>query len=127
MHTVAETLRIIHLLLRGKRYAELGKLLAGMDLKALGLVWEGLSPIDKLVVFKLLDASRAMDFYGMVPFKEKYYLLCGFPLNVIAPVLEGLEVSQRRLFLQLPQKFYDRMFRQIVSERVEITVSLRNN
>ena len=127
MDKIIEELKPIEVLLHGNKYAELEKLMAEINLERLERFWPRFKPLEKLVLFKLLDAPRAMDFYGLLPFREKYYLLCGFPLNTIAPILESLKPSQRRLFVQLPRKFYDRMFRQLVSERVEITLSLRNN
>ena len=127
MEPATETFKSIEALFKDARYADLETLLADMDLENLIRLWPRFKPLEKLVLFKLLDAPRAMDFYGLLSFKEKYYLLCGFPLNTIAPILEGLKPSQRRIFVQLPRKFYDRMFRQLVSERVEMAVSLRNN
>ena len=83
--------------------------------------------MQKLVVFKLLDAPRALELYGTLPFREKYFLLMGFPLNSIAPVLEGLSAAQRRHFVQLPRQSYDRMFRQLISESAELTVTVGTN
>jgi len=83
--------------------------------------------MSKLVLFKLMDANRAMAFYASLPMKEKYYLLCGFPLSAIAPILEDLEPSRRRVFTQLPREFYDRMFKLVVSERVDINFPLSTN
>jgi hypothetical protein len=68
-----------------------------------------------------------MQLYAALPMKEKYYLLCGFPLQSIAPVLENLTTAQKRHFVQLPRENYDRMFRQLVSERVEINFPLSKN
>ena len=119
--------KLVASLLREARYAELEKYMASVDLRGLAASWGRFSALDKLVLFKLFDAARALDFYACLPFKEKYFLLCGFPLSAIAPVLEKLKPSQRLLFVQLPRDFYDRMFRELVSERVEMTVSLRNN
>lgn len=117
----------IESLLKAADYEGLSKIAAASDLRSLSELWPRLGPMEKLVLFKLMDAPRALELYGRLAFKEKYYLLCGFPLNAIAPVLENLEPPRRRLFVQLPREFYDRMFRMLVSERVEMTVSLRNN
>lgn len=113
--------------LENKDYAALEQLVADVNLKELVLAWPDYKPLDKLVLFKLLDATRAMDFYGRLPFKEKYYLLCGFPLNAIAPILEDMDAAGRRRFVQLPREFYDRMFRQLVSERIEMTIPASSN
>ena len=91
------------------------------------MIWPQFGALNKLVLFKLMDAGRAMEFYAQLPMKEKYYLLCGFPLSSIAPILETLEPVQRRVFVQLPREFYDRMFKQLVTERVEINFPLSKN
>src|SRR5689334_5419950 len=83
-------------LLETKDYAGLEQLMIDADLEHLAGIWPKFKPMEKLILFKLLDAARAMEFYGMLPFKEKYYLLCGFPLNSIAPVLENLDAAERR-------------------------------
>lgn len=113
--------------LAGRDYGRLETLMAAANLAELALLWPALAPLEKLVLFKLLDAPRALEFYARLPFNEKYFLLCGFPLQAVAPVLEGLPPAERRRFVQLPREFYDRMFRQLVSERVEMTVPLENN
>ena len=110
-------------LLAAREYAVLEEELAQAPLAPLAKLWKTLEPLAQLTAFKLLDAPRALEFYGLLSFKEKYLLLCGFPLQSIAPSLEGLTISERRRFVQLPREFYDRMFRQLVSERVELAVS----
>ena len=114
-------------LLRGGRYADLASALEGAETALLAAGWQGLSPLEKLVFFKLMQGPRAMDLYARLPFKEKYFLLCGFPLQAIAPVLETLSPSERRLFVSLPRECYDRMFRQVVSPRVEFDFTVRKN
>lgn len=123
----SEKIRQLGRLFEEKSYSELKKALAAMDDEPLASAWPQLGPLEKLAFFKLMDPPRALAFYGGLSFKEKYFLLCGFPLNSIAPLLEGLEAGQRRLFHQMPRDFYDRMFRQLVSERVEMDIPLRNN
>ena len=114
-------------LLKGSAYPELEQIIASSDLDELALIWPQFGAMNKLVLFKLMDAPRAIEFYEMLPLKEKYYLLCGFPLQSIAPVLEGISPAQRRLFVSLPKEFYNRMFQQLVSERVEINFPLSKN
>jgi Mg/Co/Ni transporter MgtE len=114
-------------LLKGSAYPELEQIMAGVDLAELASIWPQFGAMSKLVLFKLIDAQRALEFYEMLPLKEKYYLLCGFPLQSIAPVLEKLSPIQRRLFVSLPKEFYNRMFQQLVSERVEINFPLSKN
>src|SRR5688572_17995187 len=93
--------------LKARAYGELGAVMARVKLAELSLAWPRLEPMEKLVLFKLLDAPRALEFYARLPFGEKYFLLCGFPLQSIAPVLDGLSPAERRRFVQLPREFYD--------------------
>ncbi|MBI3552886.1 MAG: hypothetical protein HY077_10245 [Elusimicrobia bacterium] len=119
--------RRLESLLKDCAYAELEELVANADLGELAVIWPQFGAMSKLVLFKLMDAGRAMEFYARLPMKEKYYLLCGFSLQSIAPVLEALKPAERRVFVQLPREFYDKMFKQLVTERVEITFPLSNN
>lgn len=89
--------------------------------------WGKLKPMDKLVVFKLMSAPAALEFYERLPFREKYFLLCGFPLQSIAPVLEAAGPAGRRLFVQLPREFYDRMFRRLLAESPTLDVTVNTN
>lgn len=104
-------------LLEKRAYAEIRRKLAAVGTPELRAAWAGLSPLQKLTLFKLLDASRAMEFYDSLPFAERYFLLGGFPLQSIAPVLEDLEPSARRLFVQLPRGDWERMFRGLDAAR----------
>lgn len=104
-------------LLAGKDYPALERLLAGQKPKETAALWPRLSQLERLVVFKLLDASRALEVFDLLPFEDQYLLLCGFPLQAIAPVLEGLPFAQRRPFVQLPRDFQDRMFRRLAAAR----------
>jgi Mg/Co/Ni transporter MgtE len=119
--------RRIETLLKDAAYAELEELVSQAELAGLAELWAQFGAMSKLVLFKLLDADRALKFYALLPMKEKYYLLCGFPMQSIAPVLETLKPAERRVFVSLPREFYDRMFRGLVSERVEITFPLNPN
>jgi Mg/Co/Ni transporter MgtE len=101
-------------LLDKKDYRGLERLLADMRLEKLAQAWPGLAVFEKLIVFKLLDAVRALEFFGRLPFPEKYFLFCGFPLQAIAPVLEDLPAESRRAFVSLPREVRERMFRQLL-------------
>ena len=114
-------------LLSRKDYGGLRRALGKAEREALAEVWPRFRPLERLVLFKLMDAPAALEFYRELPFKERYLLLCGFPLNSIAPILEEVGPAERRLFVQLPREFYDRMFRQLRSERIVVTLPLRNN
>ncbi len=83
--------------------------LAAADLAVLACSWPRLDSLRKLLLFKLLAAPRALELYGRLPFREKYFLFCGFPISVIAPILEDAPPALRRAFVQLPAKFGDLM------------------
>jgi len=100
-------------LIHAGAYAELRARLAAADRGELARSWPRLEPLHKLVAFKLLAAAGALDFYRRLPYREKYFLLCGFPLGSIAPVLENAPPGARRLFVRLPVRFYERMFREL--------------
>lgn len=104
-------------LVEKKDYAALEERLAGLSTAKLARAWPPLSAMQRLVCFKLLDAGRALELYEALPFREKYELLCGFPLQAIAPVLEPLSLVERRRFVTLPREFYERMFRLLVAEQ----------
>ena len=93
-------------LLRAKEYRRLKALLRTAQEDELAQEWFTLPPLDKLIVFKLMDAGAALDFYKSLPLKGRYFLLSGFPLNAIAPILEDASPEVRRLFVALPSGFY---------------------
>lgn len=104
-------LKNIRRLLAAKDYAGLEALLAGAAVSELAALWPELEPMERLVAFKVMDAPRALELYEALPFDHRYFLLCGFPLQSIAPVIAALPPAGRRPFVQLPRDYYDRMFR----------------
>lgn len=114
-------------LLKAGRYAELKASLKELGLKDLAAAWPALAPMEKAVAFKLLDPKPALDFYSRLPFVEKYFLLCAFDPNSIAPVLENLSPAERSLFHRLPEECYNVMFHQVVTEQVEIQLTIQKN
>jgi Mg/Co/Ni transporter MgtE len=105
-------------LLEQRAYAEIRRKLAAAGTPELAAAWAELTPLQRLTLFKLLDAARALEFYEALPFADRYFLLGGFPLQAIAPVLEDLEPSARRLFVQLPRGSWERMFRGLDARKV---------
>ena len=113
-------------LLSGGRYEELKtRLTRGGPPPAEG--WRELSPLEKLLLFKLMDPRRALAFYGGLDFHEKYFLLCGFDLGALAPVIEDLDPKRRRLFRDLPAGYYDRMLKGLLGSEVEFKLSFKAN
>src|SRR5687767_7663798 len=96
-------------LLERSDYAGLKENLGSCDLSTLASGWTALKPMEKLVLFKLMEPSRAMEFYGGLDFDDKYFLLNGFSLESISPVLERLSDRERSLFNPMPAACYDRM------------------
>ncbi len=119
-----ETLRR---LIEKKSFLTLKERVSECDLGALAGVWREFKPMEKLVLFKLFSPLRALEFYSSLDLNAKYFLLCAFDLNSIAPVLEGLPTEAQNLFRTLPDQYYDRMLGQLACEQVEIEVAVRNN
>jgi len=94
-------------------YGELRPWLARADQEDLARCWPRLEPLHKLIAFKLMDAASALDFFRRLPYKERYFLFSGFPLQSIAPVIADAPASVRRLFVQLPAGFYGTMLREL--------------
>jgi len=113
---MASHLPLVKELLAGKKYAALEARLAETPVKELARLVPALPAMDRLIVFKLLDASRAMEVFGELSFEDKYLVFCAFPLQAVAPALEGLSPAELRPFVQLPREDYDRMFRRLLAE-----------
>lgn len=95
------------------------RLLSAADEESLAALWPGFSPMEKLVLFKLMDPLRGLKFYGRLAFEEKYFLFCGFPMNTLAPFLEKLAPAERRRFVARPRQCYEKMLRQLIWPRPE--------
>jgi hypothetical protein len=94
-------------------YGELRCWLAQADREDLARGWPRLEPLHKLVAFKLMDAVSALAFYRRLPYRERYFLFSGFPLQSIAPVVADAPACVRRLFVQLPAKFHGLMLQEL--------------
>jgi Mg/Co/Ni transporter MgtE len=91
-------------LIRAGAFASLRDWLRRADRAELARLWPRLAPLHKLAAFKLMDAVSALAFYRGLPYRERYFLFCGFPLQSIAPLIADAPASARRLFVQLPAK-----------------------
>jgi Mg/Co/Ni transporter MgtE len=89
---------------RAGDFAPLRAWLARADRGELARDWPRLAPLEKLAAFKLMDAVSALQFYRSLPYRERYFLFCGLPLQSIAPLIADAPASVRRLFVQLPAK-----------------------
>lgn len=64
--------------------------------------WPALEPLQRSAAFKLLGPAEALAFYRECSAEDRYFLLGGFDLGAIAPLLEALPASRRALFHRLP-------------------------
>jgi len=99
-------------------YRGLKRLLLQKNLDSLRRSWKRLEPMEKTVIFKLMEPRIAIDFYRELSFPEKYCLFSAFDQGSIAPVLEGLPPRRRSLFHRLPKTYYDDMLRLMQSQSV---------
>lgn len=103
-------------LIKRRAYSSLKDRLGCEENGSLAQAWPALAPMEKLIIFKLMEPGRALEFFAVLPFEEKYFLYCGAPLETIAPVLEDLRAPERRLFHQLPRGFAEKMFRSLLED-----------
>ena len=113
---LTDAARQVDALLEARDFAEARRRLARADRSDLARGWPRLSPMRRLLAFKLMDAASALEFYRGLPYAERYFLFCGFSQACIAPVLEDAPPALRRVFVQLPARFYDLMLRDLARE-----------
>lgn len=94
-------------------YRELKRLLAQEDLKPLRVSWGKLEPMQKAILFKLMEPNVAMGFYVGLSFDDKYFLFSAFDPGAIAPLTEKLEPRLRALFHRLSEECYEEMLRDL--------------
>jgi len=104
---------------RTRAYSELRSWLSRADHADLARGWRRLEPLHQLAAFKLMDAASALAFYRRLPYRERYLLFSGFPLQAIAPLIADAPASMRRLFVQLPARFHETMLQELGRGTVE--------
>jgi hypothetical protein len=114
-------------LISARRYARLSASLSRARAEDLVPSWMKLRPLEKLVLFKLMDTEPALALYCALPFEEKYFLLLGHPTDSVAPMIEGLPPDVRRLFTRKPVGFYDRMLKLLVGTEFDMPLSYDRN
>ncbi len=97
--------------LRRRDFASLKRSLARASSSTLARDWPALAPMDKLAIFKLLDEAPLLDLFANLPFEEQYFLLGGFEMGSIAPLLSGLPAKERALFRDSPRSLYGRLIK----------------
>lgn len=103
-------------LLSRRAYGELKARLGVLDLGELAARWGRFSVPDRLVIFKLLDAPRAEDFWRRISFEDRYFLLMALPTESLGPALDHAEAGKRRLFHELPRPVAEKMTREMIAE-----------
>lgn len=98
-------------------YADLKECLARSSLEELSSLWDGFASFEKVILFKLMKAKKALALFPRLGFKDRFLLLCAFPPESIAPVLERLAPGDRRLFHRLPGTAYHSMFSELTAAR----------
>ena len=86
-------------------------MLAGEALETPRRAWKELKPMEKVVLFKLMEPKPAMRFYDALPPDEKYFLFTAFDPGSIAPITEDLSPRLRSLFHRLTEECYEHMLR----------------
>ncbi|MHB2025716.1 MAG: hypothetical protein ACYCPQ_03615 [Elusimicrobiota bacterium] len=109
MHPHADAVTLQELFSKS-RYFELAQSIRDADIAHLLGYWPDLEPMTKLAVFKLLAPSRAMSLYDKLSFPDRYFIFSGFHAATIAPILESLPISARKLFGKLSRWHYEKMF-----------------
>ncbi|MBI5882512.1 MAG: hypothetical protein HZB91_05345 [Elusimicrobia bacterium] len=99
----------LRLLLEDKDISGLRHAISSSGTEELAALFPGLAPMEKLACFKLMKYETAVAMFQRLSFSERYFLLCGFPLQSIAPLLSGLDGWQRTLFHESPPVLFDRL------------------
>jgi Mg/Co/Ni transporter MgtE len=114
-------------LIADKAFLVIRRELKAIDFDVLSECWPEFTPLEKLVLFKLQTPANALDFYEGLEADEQYFLLSGFEINTIAPLLEDLPEKSRALFQKLPESYYDKMLHLLACQQVEMEVAVQTN
>jgi Mg/Co/Ni transporter MgtE len=83
---------------------------AALPASALAAAWPGFAPFDKIVVFKLLDASRADALLDALSPAERGFLLGAREPGVLGPILEDMPPAEAAgLFRHLSDEEFERL------------------
>lgn len=101
-------------LLGRRAFAELKAVLGRFDLGSLAAVWGNFPVLERMILFKLLEAPRAAELWRLVSFEERYLLLMAQPREALGPELEA--AGGKGLFHELPRAEAGRMTRELIAE-----------
>jgi magnesium transporter len=107
-------------LLEEKNLASLKDLLKKIHSIDLASGWSQLSDQEKIVIFKLLSARKAVEVFEDLRFQEQSYLLNNLDNSEVAPILNEMASDERaELFKDLPQRVVKKLFSIMNKEEVD--------
>jgi len=99
-------------LLEYKQYRRLREALQAVSDGEILSCWSRFSPMGHLILFKLMEAGRAVQFFRILPFESRYFLLGGLPLGALGPVLHSMPNEEaQEIFHQLDEEQAEELFR----------------
>jgi magnesium transporter len=82
--------------------------------------WRYLEPINKIIVFKLLSAKKAVELFENLTFSERSHILNNLNSEEVAQVLNDMAPDDRAdLFKELPKKVSKKFFNLINKEKAQ--------
>ena len=107
-------------LLAEKKFLALKDLLRKIHSIDLADGWPQLSNEEKIVIFKLLSAKKAVEVFEDLRFREQSYLLNNLDNSEVAPILNEMAPDERaELFKDLPAKVVRKLFSIMKKEEVD--------
>ncbi len=106
--------------LRSKDFQQLKELLKGIHSMDLAEGWTKLEPQEKIIVFRLLSAKKAVEVFEDVRFQEQSYLLNNLENQESALIINEMASDDRaRLFKDLKPKVVKKLFTVMRKEEAE--------
>jgi len=115
--TVALFLPEIRELIENKDFSGLKALIKTIHSMDLALGWRYLEPQEKIIVFKLLSARRAVEVFENLRFTEQSYIMNNLDNAQVAEIINEMAPDERAdLFRELPEKVSKKFFNLINKE-----------
>lgn len=110
----------IRQLVATKDFAQLKELLRGVHSTDLTRGWEDFTDQEKIIVFRLLSAKKAVEVFEDLKFSEQSFLLSNLDNAEVASVLNEMAPDERAdLFKDLPQRVIKKLFSLMKKEEVD--------
>lgn len=107
-------------LLEIKNFSQLKDLLKKIHSMDLAEGWKYLNPQEKLLVFKLLGARKAVEVFEHLNFNEQSYLLNNLENIEVSHILNDMSPDERvELFKDLPKRVVKKLFGLMKSEEID--------